>query len=302
MSKKYSIAIMGENQIDHLIPILKEKYNIVNLNTIFTDTKKTKLMRRIEIVKQLIKCDVLYNVYTYKEFYKIARLAKLCGTKVFTHWIGTDALEAVNVDIKEIRKNVTLHFACFKGISDELKAIDIDATVLPIVPFNYSFKLSKMPNEHAVLIYMPTNKEDFYGKNFLEKVWTQFPELDFHIVGNTNNTQFSSFKNVISHGVLSKDQMEQLYDNISVIIRIPRHDGLSMSVLEGLVKGKYVIWNYEFPFCYYANNAEQISKQLDLIINDSPCINTASNEYITSCFTANSFIDVFDSELKKYLK
>jgi hypothetical protein len=49
-------------------------------------------------------------------------------------------------------------------------------------------------------------------------------------------------------------------DAATVLLRLPKHDGKSMLVLEALARGRHVIWNYDFPGVHYASDtAEAIS-------------------------------------------
>ena len=107
------------------------------------------------------------------------------------------------------------------------------------------------------------------------------------------------YKNVEVLGILSLDQMEMLYDKISIVIRNVKHDGLSMSVVEALAKGKKVIWNYSIPNVICAKTAQEICMELDKIIKEPPKVDIAAHEYVVENYTREAFLDIFSKALEE---
>jgi len=187
------------------------------------------------------------------------------------------------------------HIACFKPLQDQMKRLGIETDYLPIIPHNLNFDISKMPKSHSVLIYMPKGFENYYGYDEISRVFPLFPELKFFIVANDDKSKFD-FNNVEVLGYLKLEEMEKLYNEISIVVRIHINDGLSMSVLEGLAKGKRVIWNYEFSFCLPGTTTEEISNSINEIIssNPIPVADEAAHEYIINDFSRERFMTLFN--------
>jgi hypothetical protein len=53
------------------------------------------------------------------------------------------------------------------------------------------------------------------------------------------------------------DNMDKVYEESSVLLRIVRHDGLSRMVLEALSRGRNVVYNYLFPHCLLARDVDE---------------------------------------------
>ena len=74
--------------------------------------------------------------------------------------------------------------------------------------------------------------------------------------------------------------MYQIYNKISILIRIPEHDGLSLMLLEALIKGKNVIYCYDFPYTKKATSFEELDEKFKQIISYNPEPNTKGHDYI----------------------
>lgn len=285
------IGVMGTKQIQHIIPILEKEYEVINLEELLQNN--VKFISAIKWFRAMLKVDYIYNVYTSEHIWKKALLCKLFGKKIITHWIGTDAYNAIKLKKKYRYKFIDFHFACFESIQDELKCIDINSVVLPIFPYKMDLSLSKMPDIHACLIYMPAGKEEFYGFNVLKKIFSEFGKLKFYIVANDNKDFFSDFPNVEVLGELSIEEMNEIYNRISIVIRLPKHDGLSMSVIEALGKGKIVLWNYHYPYVNYVENENDIIRCINHVLETKPIVNIKEHEFISLTFNADLFLKIF---------
>ena len=167
------------------------------------------LKKHIKWLQSMKKVDVVYNVSTSNHFWMQAKAAKLMHKKVMTHWIGTDVLHVSEGKTNPTKLSIVdKHFACFSELQKELHDNGIEAEVLPIIPFNLKFTLNKMPQEHAVLIYMPDGREEFYGYEVLKDVFQHASNTNFYIVANSSSEKFSMYKNVEVLGILSLDQLE----------------------------------------------------------------------------------------------
>lgn len=286
---------MGTSQINHIIPALEERYRVVNLQKIIDERSLTKSRRLIAFVRALSDVDILYNVFTGPGFWRFACIAKLMGKRVATHWIGSDVRWACEGRTqRSALKMIDRHLVCFEPLQDDLRTFGVTAGILPIIPFNVNFEISSMPERHAALIYLPQGKEELYGLNELREVFPKFPEMPFYIVANEHAEIFEAYDNVTALGMLSLDEMDALYDKISVLIRIHLSDGLSMMVLEALGKGKRVIWDHAFPYVLPGMNACQIQGSLDSVISEPPVAQIEAHEYVKLNYNKSVFLDIFD--------
>lgn len=296
------VGIMGSSQLEHIIPMLIELgYQVTNLQAIFSSDKskeeKEELYR-----KKVSECDILYNIYSGAFFWAKASYAKLIGKKVITHWIGSDVLNALSGEVGFLGHSfIDYHFVCFEPLKEELQTIGIQSSVLPIVPFNMNLTVGRMPDTHAVMIYMPENSLEHYGYSELCYVFECFPDLPFHIVSNSGGTIFEKYGNVTAHGWLDREMMDELYDKISIVIRFTKHDGLSMSVIEGLIKGKKVIWNNRYHGVVYAESKVAICKELAEILKTPPSPDTCMSDYVKNELSRENIKQIFDEAVQKVL-
>lgn len=291
------IGIVGPSQIYHLIPVLEQQYSVVNLQKIL-DEKTNGFVKLIKFVYEASRIDVLYNVFNSPFSYKKFNLVKLFGVKTITHWIGTDVRYAVEgkTDLTKLH-NVDKHVVCFEALQEDLYKLGISADILPITPFNLEFKIAEMPKSHAVIIYMPKGVEDDYGFDEIERVFPKYPNVPFYIVANDDKEKFAAYPNVYPLGRLTKDEMETLYNKVSIVVRIHISDGLSMSVLEGLAKGKKVVWNCKYPFAYPGSTTDEICNSLDEIFKNPPQADTEAHTFINKEYTKDKFLVQFNDSL-----
>lgn len=266
--------------------------------------RKSKLAKLILWINFLKKIDYIYNVYVDSSFMKKMFIAKLMGKKIILHWIGTDVLNIIKTEgikrrlIKCVFNTAEYNFACYKDLQNELSLVGIVTKILPIIPFGINFNVAKEPNKHAVLIYMPEKKENFYGYKYLAPVFEEFRAIEFFIVANSNDRLFSRYNNVHALGWLSLSEMNELYDNISIVIRYTKHDGLSMNVLEALGKGKEVIWNHQLECIHYAPSTDLIIENLKALTKERPLINKFNHRFIMDNYNVDVFIKKFRSNIK----
>jgi len=229
--------------------------------------------------RNILDKDFIYFGYGMPFFSPKLILCKIFQKKVIMHWIGTDVLNIEKSKFNSInQKMVNMNLVCSPILQKELQNYKIEAQLVPIVPHDMNFALSKVPEEHAALFYLPTDKEEFYGIQYLEILADKFKNINFYVVGNEKK-QFKN-SNIKNLGKISPAEMEKLYDKISVLVRIPKHDGLSIMLLEALMRGKYVLYCYEFPFAYKAITEEEVLEKFSKIVSEKPSENKGSRDYI----------------------
>lgn len=287
MTRKKRVGLIGSSQIEHISKVLESDFEVIQGSL---PTEKT-IKSVFDLMSFFRKIDIVYWVFAPNNL-KAFLLAKLFRTKIVLHWIGTDVFFATQDkdNYKRIAKAADLNLVCYDGLRKELNGIGIDALTVPIVPYNINLNSAKTPNHHKVLVYMPTNREDWYGYNTIMTVAKAFPDIEFLIVANSNHDLFSN-KNITSLGHLSHEEMDKLYDQISIVLRCTKHDGYSMSIIEGLSKGKTVIWNHEHPFATYACSSKDIISAIHTITQNPPQFNKNGREYIKDTLSLNVIRD-----------
>lgn len=230
--------------------------------------------------------DVIYSVSGRELNSLYMRLAELLRKKIIIHWIGTDVLEALSQPPRKIHSGCT-HLAGSELLREELETIGISSVVIPIVPTNIKFSPLPMPERHAVLVYIPEDREDFYGMPLLKKLAGQFPDITFHIVANSGKNDKSPYPNVSYEGMLDFTAMRVLYAKCSILFRYPQHDGLSMMVLEAMGTGRTVIYKYKFPYAKTPSDdtLPSILKTFEEVLSTPPHLDREAIDYVNSSFS-----------------
>lgn len=273
--------------------------------------------RKIEILRwpdigQIKECDIIHAVFPFHTFETII-IAKLFRKRVIYHWIGTDVwylLGNLISDFKNREYNRFIyklfykflgHFAdyhlCGSGnLKDELSLMGIKADVVPMLPLDVNIEITPLPKNLAVYSYLPATRHEFYGSRVLVKLAKEFPQIKFLITGSVGRQNLPNIKCY----PLDSD-IEKLYRQSTIIFRLPEHDGMSLIVLEALLRGKQVIWNYKFPYCHYATNFKEAKGALKKNITQ-PTLNYEGANYIKTNFDpkdiSKKLINIYQTVLK----
>lgn len=287
------VGLIGSSQVEHIAKLLEGDCEIVYGPTVV----RNPFAWGIRLVPFLMKVDVVYWIFVIRRPV-VYRIIKLLKKRLVLHWIGSDVQNALQEPerFRKIAGMASVNLVCYEGLQKELASIGIAAAVVPIVPFSINLDLAGVPESHAVLVYMPTGREELYGYDRIKKVAEAFPELPFYIVAN-DDWELFGLPNIKVMGKLSHEDMDELYDSISIVLRNTRHDGYSMSVIEGLAKGKEVIWNHEHSQTHYADSVEEICACIDEIIATNPAPNRKGSAFVQQNLSFSSVKKILEENL-----
>jgi len=185
------------------------------------------------------------------------------------HWIGTDVLSFSSEKAsKGWRNRITrmlvygrakLHIADSEYLLDELRQLGIDASVVCLFPQRIEADVIPLPKKFTVLSYWPNYAKDYFAAPIIYRLAKDFPETEFRILKATGDRSIS-LENLKFLG--PREDMENVYAEVTVLIRLPKHDSLSAMVLEMLARGRYVIYNKDFPHCRQAAGYDDAKKAL----------------------------------------
>lgn len=292
MNKK--VLLVGSTQTKHIAKLFENNgVSCVDLNQI---NRLNWIVRKINYIILLFKSDIVYCVGGIIKHNWVTMLAKLFRKKLIIHWIGTDVLLASQIIQKGKRiPKCNIQIAGSDMLVKELKQIGIEACQIPIVPFKNEFVLQEMPKKHSVLVYLPEGREEFYGSKILLYLAEKEPNIFFHIVAN-KGVEYMKRENIIFHGFLGVEEMKKLYEEISILFRYPKHDGLSMMVIEALGYGKHVLYKYKHPFVSTpkSEHKEEIYITLKGILDSSVNINKEGHDFVKNFYSSNNIMKLYE--------
>lgn len=216
-------------------------------------------------------------------------IPKLLRKKVIIHWIGTDVLHVTSMKegifdtlLRKIAyKMVDLHLVEFEPLASELRPLGIEAKVIPLMPDMPLLQEDiTWPSKDAVLVYLPERRPEFYGSSIVFRLAEELPEIKFLIVAHAGEGA-PQLPNVKYLGWVN--DMEGVWEQVKVYLRLTKHDGLSHTVIEALARGKHVIRSREFPYCRQARTFKEAKDALkDILRQNQP--NIEGMHYVRSQF------------------
>ncbi|HLE34252.1 MAG TPA: hypothetical protein VI698_00005, partial [Nitrososphaerales archaeon] len=213
----------------------------------------------------------------------VQRLKKK-NKKIVVHWIGTDVYNAITrLKSKFITKRykhlVDVHLAQHSRLVRELSSVGVNSEELPLPTFGL-YSLYPMPARKKILVYMPESRGDFYGKLILDRVFDSFPESDFIVLPNSGKDINKANVTCISW----TDDMEKIYRDVAVLIRLPIHEGMPNTVIEALSMGRYAICSHDFPYCEQARSLEEVKTKLLHLLQKSS-LNQEGSDYVHNTYS-----------------
>lgn len=213
-------------------------------------------------ITSALTVDVVCFLYVDNPAANMNHVCKILGKKVIYFWIGSDVYGELKHRTQIIKSGPQpdIHIACAQNLIDELESLGAESELV-YVPVSLPPQIAKMPDKHAVLLSIPDDRAEFYGKKISKQLICDFPDVDFHIVRSSRPDWYEA-PNVVFHGVVSHAEMDSIYDKISIAFRFPEHDSTSMFLSEALMKGKYLISRFAFPHAEIVNSYEEAADAL----------------------------------------
>jgi|TARA_R110000737_G_scaffold222262_1_gene237529 hypothetical protein len=188
--------------------------------------------------------------------------------KLIMFWHGTDALLAKErYDNKTIYREYidhAVHFSDAPWLLDELSEVlpnseVLDFKTIEIDPIANNFESVQ------VLTYIPDNKEEFYGLDWVLEAAINHPEVSFNIMGKSGEDE-TLIQNVSYLGWIDHQKSLEFYKNSPIFLRLTQHDGNALSVAQALSYGAEAIWTYPHPHCHLVENKEQFILKISELI------------------------------------
>lgn len=130
-----------------------------------------------------------------------------------------------------------------------LESIGIGSTIIPsflgnIDDYQIEYKHSDTPN-----VYASVSGDNFkqYGWDRIEKMAPMFPEITFHLYGNVKEWK-TGYENVIVHGRVPKEQMNEEIKKMQGGLRMLEFDGASEILMKSILWGQYPISLIEYDY------------------------------------------------------
>lgn len=286
------VFFLGQSQTQHIAKIYRSMGH--DARFMIDGSKFAKFIN----VFEMLRADIVYQVFGEDiKKSKYLTLATILKKKIVLHWIGTDVLlaaEAYQKSGEVINTNYPhIDLVCAPHLKDELSQIGISAEYVPIFPPDILFEPLPLPDNHAVLSYIPEKRAEFYGIRELRYLAEKFPHIDFHVVANSGESDAKPLPNIVYHGFLHWEELRELYKKCSILFRYTKHDGLPVMLIEALGLGRHVIFSFKYPYVHTpsSNKPEDLEDLFRRLVSLPPAENCEGSKYVKSQFTRNILIE-----------
>ena len=237
-------------------------------------------------------------------------MMRLRKKPVVIHWVGTDALEAVQAarrgPLSQRLVRGATHWVDAPWLADELAPLGIRAqyVALPIpIPRGDP---PPLPAEFRVLLYLQEESEyrQVFDVPTLLRLPGALPEARFTLIPSSAGSLRPLFEggypqNLATPGYVR--DMDALYRETTVLVRLTTHDGMSFMANEALARGRYVIWTYPLEGAIQASGFEAVTAALRGLFDQhrqgTLTLNEAGREATLAAFDPVKVLDELDRRL-----
>jgi glycosyltransferase involved in cell wall biosynthesis len=227
----------------------------------------------------------LFEGALYPKSLAVFATARLLRRRTIRYWVGSDVWMALTDPrvrrwAHRLDRVVDINLCVAPHLCDELGSIGIRSVALPPPQDGLDTTSCRVPDHFTVLSYTGANTALYRVEEVLQ-VAAALPEVRFLMVGRTPTGYGSASANVIFRGEVS--DMESVYAETSVLLRLVRHDGLPRMVIEALARAKPVIYSFAFPCCHPVDGVDDSCRELRrLMASYTP--NHAGRKLVESCY------------------
>lgn len=163
-------------------------------------------------------------------------------------WCGGDILRLVEDyerrRVLKLDRNVK-HYCETEEQGDKLREMGFNPTVIPSFLGNinnYSISFKKT-DKWKIWICGHPKREIEYGFDTVIELAKVFPDIEFHLYGVDEDKSEISYeaKNIISHGLVSEEELDEDIKDYHCGLRTNRTDGVSEVIIKSILLGQYPI-------------------------------------------------------------
>jgi hypothetical protein len=240
--------------------------------------------------------------------------------KLVVHWIGSDVHNLIaprnlikksyGVFLKLLISSYSDRILNLTGsawLKEELETKGIESTVIPVTtisPSKYASPKGDCLRKTDVLTYTQKRRFSFYGSDKILELAGELPEYKFKFlfgdVENLRELPKTRLENVTFLPRVPFEEIKETYLDSKCFLRIPVHDGLSLSILESLYFRIQPIWSYSFPHVVTVDrdDKEGIRNELRCILEDFK-ENESGHDYVKKEYSKSKIRENYERIIPK---
>lgn len=201
---------------------------------------------------------VFFGLYSLNDFHALWRhqgkkwiLWAGSDIKHFTNGYWLDTVGQITIDPKPLAQWIQANCESFVENEVEQRRLEhfgIQSTVVPsflgdVNDYDLEYQFSDKPK-----VYASVSGDDFelYRWDGVEKLARENPGIEFHLYGNHKKWQ-SSCKNIVVHGRVPKEKMNDEIKTMQGGLRLLKFDGFSEILAKSVLWGQWPISAIDYP-------------------------------------------------------
>lgn len=214
--------------------------------------------RRLATASVGIATDVFLDIYGARRLDRLRGPLARIGVPTLMLWVGSDVLNGAPRASRAVIERAW-HWCVAPWLRDELAEAGIAGEVVRITPPRVPDVVPAFASTFMVLAYVPEDRTELYGLDFILEVARRRPDIPFLVLGASSRDALPS--NVTAVGWVG--DTDSVMAQATVYLRPTSHDGLANLVLEALSLGRYVGWTYPFPGAAKVDTVESAVALID---------------------------------------
>lgn len=263
------------------------------------------------VLREVVRADILYLVSS-----RIERgapqdwMMRFRRKPVVIHWVGTDVLDATRaaergrVSQRLVRRAV--HWVDARWLSGELAPLGIEAEYVALPIPMPAGDVSALPETFRVLLYLQEEPEYrlVFDVETLLRLPGAMPAAQFTLIPSSADSLRPLLaggwpENLSTPGYIQ--DMDALYRETTVLVRLTTHDGMSFMANEALARGRYVVWSFPLEGAILASGFEAVTAALTGLLEQHRAgrlgLNEAGRAATLAAFDGERVMQEMDSRL-----
>lgn len=236
------------------------------------------------LLPRILEADVIYLVSS-----RLDRgspqdlLMRVRRRPVVIHWVGTDVVIAAEEHAKGNASRALIeravHWCDAAWLVPELAAMGIAAEHVQLPVEGLAREAPPLPARFHVLLYLPVDAFDreVFDMDTLLRLPRELPDIAFTLIPSPPETLPGPLPPNLEARAWVED-MDALYRETTVVVRLTSHDGMSFMALEALSRGRYVIWTYPLEGAIRASGLAGVAAAIDRLAARHAAGTLAPNE------------------------
>ena len=225
--------------------------------------------------------------------------------KIMMQWHGSDVLSVVrhqqNGEYTSKYIDAATSYTDAIWLKESLDKLGVKAEMLHFKHVEVKHETNAF-KEMGAVSYIAEGKEEMYGIDKLIFLADAFPEITFNVIGSSSD-KYQNKKNVVFHGWLGLEERQKIMNRYPVYIRLTSHDGFSLSIMEALANGNYVLWNNPHEMCYVLKDEKKLVDLFEKIKTDAEKNKlqrlSVNMKWVEENFNRETVLNKYVTELKR---